>query len=114
MAGLVSVTATPEKVARVGEWIAEDLASIRRQVVIEAKIVEVDFADSSQTGINWGVVATKANNILSSTNNPSGLATGGTCGGILCYTLSGNTSIGAVITALQQQGKVSVCCLTLE
>ncbi len=108
VSGIISVTASPAKMAEVSEWLALDEASIRRQVLIEAKIVEVDFADSNQVGINWGVVTTKASNILSSENNPSGLVGNPTCGGVPCFTLNGNTSINAVLTALKSQGKISV------
>ena len=55
--GVVVVRAMPEKLRSVAEYLAmiQDIA--QRQVVLEAKIVEVQLSDSFRAGINWVAVA---------------------------------------------------------
>lgn len=51
--GLVSVRATQRQHERIGEFIAHVAAAVRRQVVIEATILEIQLKDGYQQGINW-------------------------------------------------------------
>ena len=55
--GVVVVTAMPDKLRSVGEYLrkVQDIAG--RQVILEAKIVEVQLDDSFRAGINWVAVA---------------------------------------------------------
>ena len=55
--GVIVVRAMPEKLRSVGEYLAmiQDIA--QRQVVLEAKIVEVRLSDGFRAGINWVAVA---------------------------------------------------------
>ncbi len=55
--GVIVVRAMPEKLRSVAEYLAmiQDIA--QRQVVLEAKIVEVQLSDSFRAGINWVAVA---------------------------------------------------------
>jgi len=52
-AGIVSVRATNRQHEYVQEYIGKILASLRRQVMIEATIAEVSLSENFQQGIDW-------------------------------------------------------------
>ncbi|MDP4302598.1 pilus (MSHA type) biogenesis protein MshL [Leptothrix discophora] len=52
-AGVVVVRATPAELRQVESYLQAVQVSIERQVMLEAKILEVELGESSQTGINW-------------------------------------------------------------
>ena len=52
-AGVVVVKATPAELRQVENYLKAVQLSIERQVMLEAKIVEVRLGKESQTGINW-------------------------------------------------------------
>ena len=52
-AGVVVVKATPAELRQVENYLKAVQLSIERQVMLEAKIVEVQLSRDSQTGINW-------------------------------------------------------------
>ncbi|MEY3861849.1 MAG: hypothetical protein RIR60_215 [Pseudomonadota bacterium] len=56
-AGIVNVRATLKQHEKVQEFLEQVLASVRRQVLIEATIVEVRLNDSYQAGIDWTKIA---------------------------------------------------------
>lgn len=58
-AGLVVVRAMPGELREVDEFLARMQASVRRQVILEAKIVEVRLDDGFQAGINWAAFANR-------------------------------------------------------
>ena len=53
-AGVVVVKATPGELRQVEQYLKAVQLSIERQVMLEAKIVEVSLSKDAQTGINWG------------------------------------------------------------
>lgn len=109
ISGLINVTAMPDKLAAVERFIDDFQASVLRQVLIEAKIVEVTLTHSFQFGIDWNVVTGAASGKYGVTlvNDPSVQTTGNT--GNVNFTFTGGTTkINAVLTALSTQGDVSV------
>jgi MSHA biogenesis protein MshL len=56
-AGVVVVRAMPDKLRRIEEYIETVQSIAQRQVIIEAKIIEVQLNDGYQAGINWVAVA---------------------------------------------------------
>ncbi|OYU98107.1 MAG: pilus (MSHA type) biogenesis protein MshL [Burkholderiales bacterium PBB5] len=52
-AGVVVVKATPAELRQVENYLKAVKLSIERQVMLEAKIVEVSLSKDAQTGINW-------------------------------------------------------------
>ncbi|WP_404401319.1 pilus (MSHA type) biogenesis protein MshL [Idiomarina seosinensis] len=52
-AGIVSVTAQPSKLRAIGEFLATLQSRLQRQVILEARIVEVTLGDEFQQGIRW-------------------------------------------------------------
>ena len=55
--GVVIVRAMPEQLRNVEEYLTTVQSIAQRQVIIEAKIIEVQLSDSFQAGINWVAVA---------------------------------------------------------
>jgi MSHA biogenesis protein MshL len=54
--GVIIVKALPGELRDVGDYIAKTSETVTRQVVLEAKIVEVELNDAYQAGINWAGV----------------------------------------------------------
>ncbi|MBF0612348.1 MAG: pilus (MSHA type) biogenesis protein MshL [Magnetococcales bacterium] len=52
-AGMVIVRAYPDEIAKVEEYLRQLKDSISRQVILEAKILEVELNDGFQYGIDW-------------------------------------------------------------
>jgi len=55
--GVVVARAMPEKLRRIEEYLETVQSIAQRQVIIEAKIIEVQLNDGYQAGINWVAVA---------------------------------------------------------
>ena len=107
ISGLISVTAMPEKLRAIDAFINDFQASVLRQVMIEAKIVEVTLSKSFQYGIDWSLVNSAGKYGFTLQSNPSAQTTGNV--GNVNFTLTGGaTQINAVLTALSTQGDVSV------
>ncbi|MBY0439354.1 MAG: secretin N-terminal domain-containing protein, partial [Burkholderiales bacterium] len=51
--GLIVVRALPAELRQVENFLRRKQAIVERQVMLEAKIIEVTLRDSQQTGINW-------------------------------------------------------------
>ncbi len=121
LTGTIYVTATKRNLQKVEAYIGSLKKVMNRQVLIEAKIIEVQLTDNFQFGIDWTIVdryitttATGAARTTSSwtysTTNfliPSSTTTGPV------FTITGNPSFGGakadltmVLNALQQQGNV--------
>ncbi len=76
-AGVVVVKATPAELRQVENYLKAVQLSIERQVMLEAKIVEVSLSKDSQTGINWGAFGKLGNGQLSIGSAAPGSRLGG-------------------------------------
>ena len=74
--GTISVRATSKQQASVREFIDKVMVSVRRQVLIEATIVEVALTDQFQQGIDWSIV-NKASGLSFNQVTPEGANTAG-------------------------------------
>jgi MSHA biogenesis protein MshL len=54
--GMIIVSAMPEQLREVREYLRETEQTVTRQVVLEAKVVEVDLDHAYQAGIDWAKV----------------------------------------------------------
>ena len=114
-AGLVTVRALPAEINEVKDFIENIQKHLKRQVVIEAKIMEVTLNDDYQQGIEWSNVVNGAaqTNIESTevragtTGNISGSAISGSIGGITSLAFL-NADFTSVINLLSTQGNVQV------
>lgn len=123
-AGVVIVHAFPPELQQVGRFLERIQTSLTRQVIIDAKILEIDLNDQFQAGIDWNLIGKVAFNDggIGQTSNATafpntniqpldtlviadGVSTG-TNNAI--FTLNINGDFGALINLLQTQGNVQV------
>lgn len=119
-AGLVSVRAAPDELALVEEFLSQAERQLKRQVILEARIIEVELRDGYEQGIDWqrlsrgsyaepGNTATNAASSQEYLNPISALADLG--GSFLAFTDNMYTfsdgSFSAVLKMLETQGEVN-------
>ncbi|MFN9748213.1 MAG: type II secretion system protein GspD [Burkholderiales bacterium] len=79
--GVISVRATMKQQQKVREFIDHNMLSVRRQVMIESTIVEVELSDEYKQGINWNLLSQAGKFSLAvgpaGAQMPSGLPVGG-------------------------------------
>ncbi|GAB2681266.1 pilus (MSHA type) biogenesis protein MshL [Aliiglaciecola aliphaticivorans] len=109
-AGLVTVRAMPGEIRSVKEYLKVSEEIIKRQVVLEARIIEVSLSDEYQQGINWNQIANS-----NSSTQVSLSTTAGTFGNQISAALGNVTSLSflnedfsGVLTLLETQGNVQV------
>lgn len=85
MSGVIVVRAMPDELKNVTAYLKASQISIERQVILEAKIVEVQLNDGFQSGVNWAAFKNSPNSRTSigqiapgGTLAPSGSLVGGT------------------------------------
>jgi len=54
--GIVVVRAMPNELRKVAEYLNDTQEVIQRQVILEAKILEVELNDGFQSGVNWAAL----------------------------------------------------------
>jgi MSHA biogenesis protein MshL len=59
-AGIVLVRAMPDELRLVGDYLGVTQTNMNRQVILEAKILEVQLKDGFRSGINWAGIAESA------------------------------------------------------
>ncbi|HEX4927525.1 MAG TPA: secretin N-terminal domain-containing protein [Burkholderiales bacterium] len=80
--GVIVVRAMPEELHSVEQYLRETRVAVERQVMLEAKIIQVELSDAYQAGINWAVFKNnfavgQSSNALGTTQlsaNPPGAA----------------------------------------
>lgn len=125
-AGIIAVRAYPAELRRVSRFLDSLQTSLNRQVILEAKILEVQLDDEYQAGIDWAVLNNTATNALRvdpvtgaiTVNREAGIGQGGTNafedtdlkqlrdGGIFALRFNGN--FNALVRIIQTQGNVQV------
>src|SRR5690606_14315409 len=55
-AGMPVVQALPHELNAVRDFLERSELSVKRQVILEAKIIEVELNDGFEAGINWGAI----------------------------------------------------------
>jgi len=56
-AGMVVVKALPSELSAVREFLERSELSVKRQVILEAKILEVNLNEGFEAGVNWGAIS---------------------------------------------------------
>ncbi len=56
-AGMIVVKAMPNELNAVREFLERSELSVKRQVILEAKILEVRLSEGFEAGINWGAIS---------------------------------------------------------
>ncbi|MBL4766042.1 MAG: pilus (MSHA type) biogenesis protein MshL [Colwellia sp.] len=109
-AGLVTVRGLPAEISAVKKFMSATETHLHRQVIIEAKIMEVTLNDEYQQGIHWNEVlgSLGSTDFTFSTNgNIAGNTLSANIGGATSISFSGPDFSG-VIDLLQTQGNVQV------
>jgi general secretion pathway protein D len=112
--GVISVRATGKQHARVREFLDQVVGNARRQVLIEATIVEVALTNDYQQGINWSAVRTAVNAPLSlvmAAGGGTALSTGVNppfLGSFTARRSYGSTDIAAAVRLLESFGRTRV------
>lgn len=123
-AGVVIVHAFPPELQQVARYLDRIQSSLTRQVIIDAKILEIDLNDQFQAGIDWNLFGKVAfgNGGMGQTSNATAfpntniqpldtlvVANGASTGtNNAIFTLNINGDFGALINLLQTQGNVQV------
>jgi MSHA biogenesis protein MshL len=98
--GVIVVRAMPEELRSVAKYLRASQVAVERQVILEAKILEVQLREGYDQGINWSIFARTPNSGTS-----AGVVTGGT--GLAASpiqpiftgsTVTGNTTTGFTAT----------------
>lgn len=129
--GVVAVRATPKEQRGVQDYLARVQDVVTRQVVLEAKILEVELGDGFQAGINWAIVGRDGrnsyfggqsgpqqgfgNDLLNQPSTRVPVAPGNPITGLVTNTLGGaftfavdGADFNVFIEALSTQGKARV------
>jgi len=109
-AGLVSVRALPSELKTIGNFLNISEESLQRQVIIEARILEVILDDEYQQGINWTQVLSHAGSTdLTFATSAGNFANDITAslGGITSLSFL-NKDFSGVLNLLDTQGNVQV------
>lgn len=125
-AGLVIVRAMPGELRDVGAYLSDAQDSLQRQVILEAKIIEVQLNDGFQSGIDWAAISDSRDIAMGSSgiNNgvggqaqidddgdvvvQSGLDLANVAFANLFAVGSSSSTFAALITLLSTQGTVNV------
>lgn len=124
--GVIVVRATPQELRNVAEFLSASQLSVERQVILEAKILEVELSDDYQTGVNWAAFKSNSDGRVSlgvpgsNEISPVGALTGANsmvsgvpgasltgAGGLFGLVLQTN-SFAAMLSFLESQGNVQV------
>lgn len=81
MSGVIVVRAMPNELKNVAAYLKASQISIERQVILEAKIIEVSLTDSLQTGVNWASFTNDGNSFTSAGQLGAGNALSPSAGG---------------------------------
>ena len=65
-AGMVTVTGTDRQIARVGRYIHAVTKQIKSQVLIDIRILNITFDDSTTTGVDWSQLYSLQNQTINS------------------------------------------------
>ena len=110
-AGLVTIKAMPSELKAVREFLQTSEQHLKRQVILETKILEVKLSEGYEQGVQWdnlniwsGKTSLTGNSQVAMPTTSNTIATA--LGGGAAFTLS-NGSFDAVVNLLKTQGDVN-------
>ena len=109
MSGVIVVRAMPDELRNVTAYLKASQVSIERQVILEAKIVEVQLNDGYQSGVNWGAFKNNPNSHTSAGQLSPGTAlapTGSITNGLTTATPGSSLSLAKSAAAGQAAGSL--------
>ncbi len=108
--GVVVVRAMPVELREVEDFLRTTQSTLQRQVILEAKIMEVILNDGYQSGINWSKVASLGDGRTITFGQSGGSLTNegsGVSGGIFSIAIE-TGSFSSLIELLETQGNVQI------
>jgi MSHA biogenesis protein MshL len=109
--GIITVRATGKQHEKIQEFIDQVMTSVRRQVLIEATVVEVSLSDQYQQGINWSKLLLGSKGFQLTQAGSAGLPATNT-GSMFTLNYTNPTSalgnLSAQVSLLESFGKVKV------
>jgi MSHA biogenesis protein MshL len=107
--GIVVVKANPSQMREVEKLIASTQNQLGRQVVIEAKILEIELNDQHKDGVNWASMVRDGTNAFLMASNPIPAAANAISSSTQVFTVSGNIGdFYAFISLMERQGKTNI------
>lgn len=108
--GVITVRATSKQHEEVQKYIDLVMTNVRRQVLIEATIVEVLLDDQYQAGVDWSRLASSAGLMVAQTllGGFAGAASGASTGLVLNYTDLADEQVDITLRLLQEFGETRV------
>lgn len=106
--GILSVKAPQKKHQEVQAFLDEVLNGAKRQVLIEASIVEVNLSDQYQAGVDWSRLAQAGGSGLSFTQSLIGTNLANAPVSTLTYNNNGSHSLDATVKLLSEYGHAKV------
>lgn len=101
-AGIATIRAYPDEIRAARDFLASAERNLQRQVILEARIVEVELSDQFEQGVNWDAITTRLG---------GGTTTFGLGGSDIANAFSTSfttNSFSGVLQLLQTQGNVQV------
>jgi len=100
-AGVIVVRALPAELRGVSEFLKTMQVVVERQVMLEAKIIEVQLSDSHQTGVNWAAFRQRANSrVAGGVLGPGSLLTPvGQLNAFTARNADGSVAAGSLLTS---------------
>lgn len=99
--GVIVVRAMPKELREVEDFLRSSKLSVERQVMLEAKIVEVTLNEGAESGINWASLNSAGNHRISVGADPSRVWVPGSVG------RSYGLQDGAIVTPVDASGIVT-------
>ncbi len=106
--GVIVARAMPDELRAIESYLEKTQLSVQRQVLIEAKVLEVELKDEFKAGINWEKVVGSRNDVITQSRAGFGLEDfAQQLGGIISLNIN-TSSFDVLIDLLEGQGNVQV------
>lgn len=107
--GVIVVKGTPSQIREAEKLIEATQNQIGRQVVIEAKILEIILNDEHQDGVNWASIVREGAQTFLAANNPLPASLANVHGALNVFKVGGKWGdFQAFITLMESQGKTNI------
>jgi MSHA biogenesis protein MshL len=112
-AGMVVVKAFPHELSSVREFLEKSELTIKRQVILEAKILEVRLSEGFEAGVNWGQINGQ---LVEAKNVADGFSINGETATVNEFRLNGaaREAVGSTFASLFQVRDISKLVSLLE
>ncbi|EGN74907.1 MSHA-type pilus biogenesis protein MshL [Idiomarina sp. A28L] len=106
-AGLATVRAYPHEIRAARDFLAAAESSLQRQVILEARIVEVSLSDAYQQGVDWSRITSRIGSGVTEFSFSGGSVDSSSLGGVFGLQFQ-NQSFNGMLELLSTQGNVQV------